>query len=216
MGEDKKVKKSKKRAAEEEAPAVETEKVEKKAKKAKKEKKEKKEKVKEPEPEPEAEEEEEMKVHSKEEPAEGEYVDKTLSCRDCNGDFVFSAGQQEFFAEKGFENEPTRCKECQQKKKAAKEGWGDDWGGGGGGGKGKGGKGGGGGGSGCFKCGSEDHWSRECPEGGGAAARGGCYNCGEEGHMSRDCPKPQKPKGVCYAFMKGSCDRGDSCKFTHE
>ena len=60
------------------------------------------------------------------------YVDKNLTCRDCSAPFVFSAGQQEFFAEKGFENEPSRCKECQTAKKNT-AGGGGGWGGGGGG-----------------------------------------------------------------------------------
>ena len=60
------------------------------------------------------------------------YVDKNLTCRDCSAPFVFSAGQQEFFAEKGFENEPSRCKACQTAKKQA-AGDGGGWGGGGGG-----------------------------------------------------------------------------------
>ena len=46
------------------------------------------------------------------------YEDKTLVCKDCEADFVFTAGEQEFYAEKGFENEPTRCKECRDAKKA--------------------------------------------------------------------------------------------------
>ena len=40
------------------------------------------------------------------------YEDKTLVCRDCGAEFVFTAGEQEFYAEKGFQNEPTRCKDC--------------------------------------------------------------------------------------------------------
>ncbi len=44
--------------------------------------------------------------------------DKTLKCQDCGADFVFTAGEQEFYAEKGFNNEPKRCKECRDKKKA--------------------------------------------------------------------------------------------------
>ncbi len=40
------------------------------------------------------------------------YQDKTLSCRDCGADFIFSASEQEFFAEKGFTNEPGRCPQC--------------------------------------------------------------------------------------------------------
>ena len=34
------------------------------------------------------------------------YTDKTLVCKDCGREFVFSASEQEFYAEKGFENEP--------------------------------------------------------------------------------------------------------------
>lgn len=43
---------------------------------------------------------------------DGEFVDKTLVCKDCGSEFVFTAGEQEFFAEKGFQNEPRRCKAC--------------------------------------------------------------------------------------------------------
>jgi len=43
--------------------------------------------------------------------------DKTLVCVDCGQEFVFTAGEQEFFAEKGFV-EPKRCKMCRDKKKA--------------------------------------------------------------------------------------------------
>ena len=37
------------------------------------------------------------------------YTDKTLVCKDCGNEFVFTAGEQEFYAEKGFQNEPQRC-----------------------------------------------------------------------------------------------------------
>lgn len=47
------------------------------------------------------------------------FEDKTLTCKDCGSDFVFTAGEQEFYAEKGFVNEPQRCKECRDKRKAA-------------------------------------------------------------------------------------------------
>ena len=54
--------------------------------------------------------------------------DKTLTCRDCNREFVFTTGEQEFFAQKGFTNEPSRCPECRATNKANRGG-----GGGGGG-----------------------------------------------------------------------------------
>jgi CxxC-x17-CxxC domain-containing protein len=46
------------------------------------------------------------------------YADKTLTCRDCNQDFVFTAGEQEFYAQKGFTNEPTRCVDCRKNRNA--------------------------------------------------------------------------------------------------
>ena len=48
------------------------------------------------------------------------YEDKTLVCKDCGAEFVFTAGEQEFYAEKGFQNEPTRCKACRQARKASR------------------------------------------------------------------------------------------------
>lgn len=40
------------------------------------------------------------------------YTDKNIICKDCGKEFVFTAGEQEFYAEKGFNSEPSRCKEC--------------------------------------------------------------------------------------------------------
>ena len=45
------------------------------------------------------------------------YEDKNLSCRDCGADFAFTASEQEFYASKGFENEPTRCATCRAARK---------------------------------------------------------------------------------------------------
>ncbi len=45
------------------------------------------------------------------------YEDKILVCKECGKEFVFTAGEQEFYAEKGFENEPQRCKECRMARK---------------------------------------------------------------------------------------------------
>ena len=47
------------------------------------------------------------------------YEDKTLVCKDCGAEFVFTAGEQEFYAEKGFTNEPQRCKSCRDARKNA-------------------------------------------------------------------------------------------------
>lgn len=47
------------------------------------------------------------------------YQDITLKCKDCGEDFVFTAGEQEFYAEKGFQNQPQRCKNCRQARKNA-------------------------------------------------------------------------------------------------
>ena len=40
------------------------------------------------------------------------FSDKTLTCKECGAEFVFTAGEQEFFAEKGFQNDPSRCPAC--------------------------------------------------------------------------------------------------------
>ena len=48
------------------------------------------------------------------------FEDKVLVCKDCGAEFTFTAGEQEFYAEKGFRNEPTRCKACRQARKNAR------------------------------------------------------------------------------------------------
>ena len=48
------------------------------------------------------------------------YADKTLTCRDCGASFEFTAGEQEFYANKGLMNEPTRCPNCRAARKAAR------------------------------------------------------------------------------------------------
>ena len=40
------------------------------------------------------------------------YVDKVRRCRECGAEFVFTAGEQEFYASKGLLNEPGRCPAC--------------------------------------------------------------------------------------------------------
>jgi len=46
------------------------------------------------------------------------FEDKDLVCKDCGATFIFTVGEQEFYAEKGFENEPQRCRECRNIRKA--------------------------------------------------------------------------------------------------
>lgn len=50
--------------------------------------------------------------------------DKNLTCRDCNAPFVFTASEQDFFAEKGFTNEPGRCPSCRAARKQQNSGGG--------------------------------------------------------------------------------------------
>ena len=50
------------------------------------------------------------------------FEDKTLVCKECGNEFIFSAGEQEFYAEKGFENEPARCRDCRDKRKRNRDG----------------------------------------------------------------------------------------------
>lgn len=40
------------------------------------------------------------------------HQDKTIVCKDCGQEFVFTASEQDFFEEKGFTNEPQRCPAC--------------------------------------------------------------------------------------------------------
>ena len=47
------------------------------------------------------------------------FQDKTIVCKDCGQEFTFTANEQEFFAEKGFTNEPQRCKKCRDARKSA-------------------------------------------------------------------------------------------------
>ena len=65
------------------------------------------------------------------------YSDRTLTCADCGVDFVFTAGEQEFHASKGFTNDPSRCPDCRARRKQRRSegegggGYGGGYGGGG-------------------------------------------------------------------------------------
>src|SRR5437868_2257367 len=47
-----------------------------------------------------------------------EFVDRLLTCVDCGGEFVFTAGEQLFFMDKQFKNDPKRCKPCKSRRSA--------------------------------------------------------------------------------------------------
>ena len=49
------------------------------------------------------------------------YQDKTLTCKDCSQEFVWAAGEQEYYSQKGFQHPPGRCRVCRAKYKAARE-----------------------------------------------------------------------------------------------
>ena len=48
-----------------------------------------------------------------------EFVDRLLTCVDCGGEFIFTAGEQLFFLDKQFKNDPKRCKPCKSRRSAA-------------------------------------------------------------------------------------------------
>jgi CxxC-x17-CxxC domain-containing protein len=48
------------------------------------------------------------------------YEDKSIQCADCGVTFTFSAQEQEFFASKGYTNEPKRCSSCRDARKQAR------------------------------------------------------------------------------------------------
>lgn len=49
-----------------------------------------------------------------------DFIDKKLKCVDCGNEFVFTAGEQLFFHDKQFKNEPKRCKACKSKRASGK------------------------------------------------------------------------------------------------
>ena len=49
-----------------------------------------------------------------------ELKDKTIVCKDCGKEFTFTVRDQEFYAEKGFQNEPQRCKDCRIARKSSR------------------------------------------------------------------------------------------------
>ena len=113
------------------------------------------------------------------------YTDETLSCVDCNNQFTFSSGEQQFFASKGFQNKPNRCPDCRAARKAS----GGAGGGGGYGGGDRGSRGGGGAGGGAPR---EMHQTT-------------CSQCGQTAEVPF-LPRGDKPVYCrdCFASRSGS------------
>jgi len=124
------------------------------------------------------------------------YTDKTLTCADCGQEFVFTASEQDFYAQRGF-TEPRRCASCRASRKAARnsESGGSYGSYGAGGGYSAGGSGYGGGGGGGYA--SRDRGPREM-----FAAT--CSNCGREAQVPF---RPTSGKPVycsdCFRSMRG-------------
>jgi CxxC-x17-CxxC domain-containing protein len=131
------------------------------------------------------------------------YNDKNLTCADCGQEFVFTASEQDFYAQRGF-TEPRRCPSCRASRKAARGGDGGGAGGGGGygsygagGGYSAGGYSGGGGGGGGGGYGARDRGPREM-------FSATCSNCGREAQVPF---RPTSGKPVycsdCFRSMRG-------------
>jgi CxxC-x17-CxxC domain-containing protein len=106
--------------------------------------------------------------------------DKTLTCRDCGQQFVFTAGEQAFYQERGF-SEPQRCQSCRAARKAQRSSSGYDSGGYGGGGYSSSGYGGGG-----------------YSSGGGYSGGGGGYSSGPRQMYPATCSNCGKPTEVPF------------------
>ena len=170
-----------------------------------------------------------------------EFSDKKVVCKDCSYEFTFSASEQAFYLQQGFDTATkVRCSWCTKAKKQRIHG-----------------EPGEGAPIRCFNCGKNGHFSRDCAE---PRKPTRCYLCGQEGHTSRDCPTASTGDGSiqcfhcgqwghrshectealrqtvcahcgdkhpsracpkknatqpCRAFQLGSCPRGDACRFAH-
>ena len=141
------------------------------------------------------------------------YNDKTLPCADCGQQFVFTASEQDFYAQRGF-SEPRRCASCRASRKAARGSGGGNGGNGGGG-------GGGYGASGGYSSGGGYGGGSSSYGGGGGGGGGGgygerdrgpremfsatCSNCGKEA-MVPFRPTSGKPVycSDCFRSMRGA------------
>ena len=117
------------------------------------------------------------------------FVDKSLACVECGGEFTHSAADQQRYAQRGYTNEPRRCPNCREKRRGA--------GGGGGGGGSRGGYAGGGGGGG----GARSGMAR-------AMFTAVCAECGQEAQLTFQ-PKGDRPVYCrdCFNSRRTSTDR---------
>ena len=113
------------------------------------------------------------------------YADKSLTCRDCGQAFIFTSGEQEFHASKGFQNEPSRCPDCRAARKAAR-------------GKSSGSYSSGGYGSGVYSSGGYGRQEREM-------FSATCSECGNEARVPFQ-PRGDKPVycSDCFSKQRGS------------
>ena len=125
-------------------------------------------------------------------------ADTTLTCRDCGQEFTFTAGEQDFYASRGF-SEPSRCPDCRAARKAQRDS--GSYSGGSGGGYGS------------------SYGSSYSSSGG---SRGGaremfsitCSNCGQEAQV------PFQPRGDrpvycsnCFEQTRGTADRAGGSRY---
>jgi CxxC-x17-CxxC domain-containing protein len=132
------------------------------------------------------------------------YSDKNLTCADCGQEFVFTASEQDFYAQRGF-TEPRRCASCRASRKAAR----NAGGGAGNGGSSYGSYGAGGG----YSAGGYSNGGGYSSGGGGGSYRdrgpremfsATCSNCGREAQVPF---RPTSGKPVycsdCFRTMRG-------------
>ena len=125
------------------------------------------------------------------------YSDKTLTCADCSQEFVFTASEQDFYAQRNF-TEPRRCPSCRASRKAARQSDSGGYGNYSSGGYGAGGSySAGGGGGGYNSYGSRDRGPREM-------FTATCSNCGREAQVPF---RPTSGKPVycsdCFRSIRG-------------
>jgi len=117
--------------------------------------------------------------------------DRTLTCRDCGQAFVFTAGEQAFYSERGY-SEPLRCPSCRAARKQQRSSGGDSYGGGGGY------SSGGGGGY-----GGDSYSSGRSSGGGGGYGGGDSYNRGPRQMYPAVCSQCGKETEVPFQPTAG-------------